>query len=136
MKDFQLCVWSILRDCLYEIKRSCPEVFREKGALRNFTKFKGKHLCQSIFFDKVGGLRPTTLLKKRLWYKCCPVNSVKFLRKPFFTDHLRWLLRSLQCSAFYKISIVKSPSNHSGKKLIVAHLKNGSSNFSKMRNLD
>ena len=25
----------------------------KKGVLRNFTKFTGKHLCQSVFFNKV-----------------------------------------------------------------------------------
>ena len=34
--------------------------------LGNFAKFTGKHLCQSVFFNKVAGLRPATLLKKRL----------------------------------------------------------------------
>ena len=29
----------------------------KKGVLRNFTKFTGKHLCQSLFFNKVAGLR-------------------------------------------------------------------------------
>ena len=29
----------------------------EKGALRNFAKFTGKHLCQSLFFNKVVGLQ-------------------------------------------------------------------------------
>ena len=38
------------------------------------------------------GLRPATLLKKRLWHRCFPVNFVKFLRRPFLTEHLRWLL--------------------------------------------
>ena len=33
------------------------EVFYEKGVPRNFTKFTGKHLCQSLFFNKVAGLR-------------------------------------------------------------------------------
>ena len=27
--------------------------FVKKGVLRNFTKFTGKHLCQSLFFNKV-----------------------------------------------------------------------------------
>ena len=27
-----------------------------KDVLRNFTKFTGKHLCHSLFFNKVGGL--------------------------------------------------------------------------------
>ena len=35
-----------------------------KGVLRNFTKVSGKHLCQSLFFDKVASLRPATLLKR------------------------------------------------------------------------
>ena len=28
-----------------------------KGVLRNFAKFTGKHLCQSLFFNNVAGLR-------------------------------------------------------------------------------
>ena len=28
-----------------------------KGVLRNFAKFTGKHLCQSLYFNKVAGLR-------------------------------------------------------------------------------
>ena len=36
-------------------------------------------------------LRPATLLKKRLWHRCFPVNFVKFLRTPFFIEHLWWL---------------------------------------------
>ena len=38
------------------------------------------------------GLSPATLLKKRLWHRCFPVNFVKFLRTPFFIEHLWWLL--------------------------------------------
>ena len=39
-----------------EIFRSSrPEVFCEKDVLRNFAKFTGKHLCQSLFFNKVAG---------------------------------------------------------------------------------
>ena len=36
----------------------------KKGVLRTFVKFTGKHLCQSLFFNKVAGLRPC--LRKRL----------------------------------------------------------------------
>ena len=45
-------------------RSSRPEVFCKKGVLRNFAKFTGKHLCQSLFFNKVAGLRPATLLKR------------------------------------------------------------------------
>ena len=58
----------------------------KKGVHRNFAKFTGKHLCQSLFFDKVAILRPATLLKKRLWHRCFPVNFAKFLRTPFLQN--------------------------------------------------
>ena len=35
-----------------------------KGVLRNFAELTGKHLCQSLFFNKVAPLGPATLLKK------------------------------------------------------------------------
>ena len=54
--------------------------------------FTGKHLCQSLFFNKVAGLGPATLLKKGLWHRCFPVNFEKFLRTPFSTEHPWWLL--------------------------------------------
>ena len=71
---------------------SRSEVFNKKGILKNFAKFTRKYLCHSLFFNKGPGLRPVTLLKKRLWYRCFPVKFAKFLRTPFFTEHLRWLL--------------------------------------------
>ena len=43
-----------------------------KGVLRNFAKFTGKPLCQSLFFNKVADLRPETLFKKRLRHRCFP----------------------------------------------------------------
>ena len=43
-------------------------------------------MCQSLFFNKVARLRPATLLKKRPWHKCLPVNFVKFLRTPFLQN--------------------------------------------------
>ena len=70
------------------LQKQSPEVFCAKGVLRYFTKITRKRLCQSLFFNKVAGLRPTTLLKKRLWHSCFPVNFVKFLRTSFFTEHI------------------------------------------------
>ena len=52
-----------------------------KRVLKDFAKFRGKHLCQVLFFIKVAS--PTTLLKERLWYRCFPVNFAKFLRTSF-----------------------------------------------------
>ena len=50
------------------IRSSRPEVFREKGVLRNFTKFTGKHQSQSLFISKVAG------------------------QNTFFIEHLCWVL--------------------------------------------
>ena len=77
---------------IHKLRSSHPEVFFKNGILRNFTKFTGKHLCQSLFFNNVAGPRPVTLLKKRLWHRCFPVNFVKFLRTPFYIKHIWWLL--------------------------------------------
>ena len=53
-----------LRVCFQYYRSSQPEVFCKKDVLSNFAKFTGKHLCQSLFFNKVAGLRPATLLKR------------------------------------------------------------------------
>ena len=63
-------------------RSSRPEVFCEKGVHRNFAKFTGKGLCQSLFFNKVAGLR----LRPEACELC------EFLRTPFIIEHLRWLL--------------------------------------------
>ena len=72
----------------------------KEGILRNFTKFTGKHLCQSLFLNKVAGLTPATLLKKRLWHRYFPVNFVKFLRTTFLQNTSQRLLLNLD---FYSI---------------------------------
>ena len=72
-------------------QKQSPRCVLWKRCFRNFTKFTGKHLYQSLFLIKFQKA-PATLLKKGLWYRCFPVNFAKFLRTPFFTEHHRWLL--------------------------------------------
>ena len=57
------------------------------GVLKNFTKFIGKHPCQSFFFNKVAGLWPATLFKKRLQHRCFSVSFVNF-QNTFFRKRL------------------------------------------------
>ena len=45
--------------CDMFFRSSRPEVFCKTGIIRNFAKFTGKHLCQSLFLNKVPGLRPS-----------------------------------------------------------------------------
>ena len=67
-----------------------------KGVLRNFAKFKGKYLCQSLFFINVAA----TLLKKRLWQRCFSVNFAKFLRTPFLQNTSGRLLLKFKSTCF------------------------------------
>ena len=45
-----------------------------------------------ILRKKMKNAQVNTAQKKRLWHRCFPVRFAKFLRTPFFTEHLRWLL--------------------------------------------
>ena len=45
-------------------RSSRPEVFCKKSVLRNFAKFTGKHLCMSLFFNKVAGLQACNFILK------------------------------------------------------------------------
>ena len=93
-----------------------PEVFFKKSVLRNFAKFKGKHLCQSLFFNKVTGLLQNTsgqlLLYKK--YKIMLLHIVdngisknyienKTLKRPL---HERIFMNNFThtCHSFYILS--------------------------------
>ena len=67
----------------------------KKGVLKNFAKLTGKHLSRVSFLIKLLGA-PATLLKKRLWHRCFPVNFANFLRTSLLTEHLGWLLLTFQ----------------------------------------
>ena len=77
---------------VWSFRSSRPEVFCTKGVLKHFANFTGKHLRQSLFFNKAADLRPATLLKNRPWHRCFSVNFTKFLRTPVFIEHIWWLL--------------------------------------------
>ena len=70
---------------LSEYRSSHRRCSIRKGVLRNFAKFTRKHLCQSLFFNKVAGLRLATLLKNKLWHRF-------FLRTSFLQNTPRRLL--------------------------------------------
>ena len=51
-----------------------------------------ENTCASFFLNKVADLRPATLFKKRLWHRCFPANSAKFLRTLFLQNTFGRLL--------------------------------------------
>ena len=80
----------IMGIAIFYVRRSCyRDVLYKKVVLKNFPKFTRKKLCQSLFFNKVAGWRIGWS-----WHRFFPVNFEKFLRTPFFKEHIRRLLMS------------------------------------------
>ena len=57
-----------------------------KQVFLNISQNSQENTCASLFFNKVAGLKHTTLLKKRLWHWCFLVNFAKFSRTPFLQN--------------------------------------------------
>ena len=68
-----------------QLRSSHPEMFCKKGILKNSAKFKGKHLYQSLFFNKVAGHRPQacSFIKKETLTQ---VFSCEFCEHVFLQD--------------------------------------------------
>ena len=54
-------------------------------------------------FNKVAGLRPVILLKKRLWHRCFPVNFAKFLRIPLVAASVAFRQKKLKQAAVIRL---------------------------------
>ena len=64
---------------------SRSEVFCEKRVLKNFAKFTGKPLCQSLWF--LAGFIERETPAKAFSYEFWEISKTSFL-----TEHLQWLL--------------------------------------------
>ena len=64
--------------------------------------------CQSLSFNKVAGLRSTTLLKKRLWHRCFPAEFCEISKNTFSTKHLRTTASGLAMFYLDQMEIVCS----------------------------
>ena len=76
-------VWQHIRKNVF--RSSHQKCSMKKGVLINFAKFTGKHMCQSLFFRKVAGLR--------LRHRCFPVNFCEIFKSIFLREHL-WMIES------------------------------------------
>ena len=62
-----------------------------------------ENTCARVSFLIKSGLRPATLLKKRFWHRCFPVNFAKFLRTTFLQNTSGRLLLFLSIWLFKTI---------------------------------
>ena len=71
-------------------QKQSSEVSYKKDVLKNSQKFAGKHVYQSLFFDKVAGLRPQAcnFIKKETLAQMFPCEFSKIFKNTFFTEHL------------------------------------------------
>ena len=74
--------------CTESVVRRCSV----KKAFLKISQHLQENTCARVSFNKVAGVMPLTLLKKRLCHRCFPVKFAKFLRTSFIVEHLRWLL--------------------------------------------
>ena len=72
----------------FKFRRSHQRCSMKKGALKNFAKFLGKHLCQGLFFNKVAGLScefceisKNTFSTEHLWTTPSVSSSNSFQQK-------------------------------------------------------
>ena len=93
-RRFEYVPWKIIWFCfvyLISARNSHPEVFCKKVLLK-ILQYSQENTCVRVSFLIKLQPAPAALLKKRLWQRRFSVNFAKFLRTPFFTEHLRWLL--------------------------------------------
>ena len=61
----------------------------KRDVLEYFAKFTGKHLCQSLSFNKVAGLMQVVGLRSLAQVFSCEFCEI--LITSFFTEHIQWL---------------------------------------------
>ena len=69
-------------------------MFCNKGVLKNFGKFKGKHLCLSLFFNNVADLRhqASNFIEKETGTGVFLCILQKKFKSTFGIEHLWWQL--------------------------------------------
>ena len=71
-----------------------------KNVFLEISQNSQENTCSRVSFNKVAGLRSATLIKKRFWHRCFPVNFAEFLRTHFLQNTSAWLLSYLVTSLF------------------------------------
>ena len=71
-----------------KIRSSRPKVFCKKCVLRIFTKFTGKHLCQSLFFNNIIIKFCKNFIKKETLAQVFSCEFCEISLNIFFTEHL------------------------------------------------
>ena len=80
-----------LDDTVNEYRSRQQRCSVKKGVRRNFAKFMGKHLCQSLFYNEVAGLWPKAcnFIKKEALAQVFSCEFCEISKNTFSTEHLQ-----------------------------------------------
>ena len=81
------------------LQNRCPSKLR---------KFHRRKPVLGSLLNKVVGPKVCNFIKKRPQHRCFPVKCLKFLRAPFLTEHLWWLLLEGVCKRTSLVKISQS----------------------------
>ena len=92
LDNYYKTYWIASYCCEYgKSRNSRTKVFFKIGVLKNFSALTGKHLCQSLFFNK----KTCNFIKKRLRHRCFPVKLAKFSWTSILKKICEWLLLNI-----------------------------------------
>ena len=83
------------------IAEALVPIFLQSRCSYKFCKFDSTTPVLEYLLNIVAGLRACNFIKKR--HRCFSVNFTKYLRTPFLTEYLRWLLLPMK-EAMFKIN--------------------------------
>ena len=87
--------------CFFNNQKQSLEVFCKKSVLRDFRKFIGKHLCQSLFLKNVSGSPCNFIIKEALAqvFSCefCEISKTSFFHRTPPVAALLILNASIDC---------------------------------------
>ena len=95
-------------------------MFYKISVTKIFAKFTEKH-CVGVIFDKAAGLNACRLIKKTLQHRCFPMNIARFVRTPFVTQQLQWLLLNIDDDRY---DSDKDINDYNGSKKLVRGIIN------------
>ena len=78
-------------------------MFCKNVVLKNLTKFKGKQLFQSFFFDKVVDAA-SNFIEKETLEQVFSCEFCEIFKSTIFVEYLRWLLLAVMLS-YYILSL-------------------------------
>ena len=110
--EVQKCIDVLLRTVIYlttyfylnvQQLSSLSQILFKMGVYKNLGKFTGKHMCQSLFFNKVAGAS-CNFIEKEILVQVFSSEFCKIFKNIFLTEHL-WTTTSVYVNFDYAIHV-------------------------------